>query len=522
MGSRVKIEQGAARGDQVARLQAQLAIVQTQLAHATSAVTKCEPTPEPETSAMLACSLCDVGSTCKLCARCPLPALSVPDKPAASATLAAPEASAPAAPAATSVAEKPGDQGASGMVLPPDAGDVVRKTLLPSEPATAAKQSIPLPQGIEKQVFNNKADRATLWAKYQRSLTVGASKANVSEERVKRSSKCPEHILKQLAGAHERTFYFHVWLNCGQDWAGVTLMESHLLERRHGTKKTRAWMTDGQLMKVFQDREVVDALKEECVENDSLDDKRVRPHPRVPHCKKATQYNTEIEDHMIDQVDNVMKRGIRLEHNLDGPDAEQVVRPFLAQSRSAFGAQAMGSAAPSLAAEANLSQPEAIDERKRPLSTAAATSSPGETEVAETEEEKKKRQRLEWFEQQEEIKQKKLLDKTHERERTQEKRRLEREQERETRRMQAQTLEGRARIWLNGLQSHIRVCATTKSHSATVPTVCCRRASRKSMAPRGLPELLHSRECAPISRRCSMARRLCRISRPWWRKRRAT
>ncbi len=118
----------------------------------------------------------------------------------------------------------------------------------------------------------------------------------------------------------------------------------------------------------------------------------------------------------------------------------------------------MGSAAPSLAAEANLSQPEAIDERKRALSTAAATSSPGETEVAETEEEKKKRQRLERFEQQEEIKQKKLLDKTRARERTQEKRRLEREQGRETRRMQAQTPEGRARIWLNGLQSHIRVC----------------------------------------------------------------
>ena len=77
------------------------------------------------------------------------------------------------------------------------------------------------------------------------------------------TKKCPESVLAKILGAHERRYYFALWLHHGQQWGDVMLFESNSREARTGSHLTHAWMTEGEMQKVWSP-EVVYGLIEAC------------------------------------------------------------------------------------------------------------------------------------------------------------------------------------------------------------------------------------------------------------------
>ena len=353
-------------------------------------------------------------------------------------------------------------------------GGMQRRTLLPANPDRPSAGPISLPDGVEPWVFATKQQRAAAWAKYNRSLTDGPSKEHVTEDdqRAKRTEKMPDDIKAQIAGLHEKAFYFQIWMSCDKKWGNVKSFEEMYLERRFGTKKSEAWLTDGQMMFIFQDREVVDAMQEVCEAENTFEKPSVRAHPKLPRLRKAQQFKCQIEDHEVERVEHVLKRGIRLEHDLDGNDAgdANIVRQCLARARGALGA------APATAATAN-SSPSATLPASAPVAQTANNGSGGSAAVAtasalgaggappgETLEEKKKRERLEKFQHDEERRKDRVAKAQVKKELAAETRRVERETEKQRRADALKTPEGRARVWLGGLQEFIQKADKEVTH----------------------------------------------------------
>ena len=117
--------------------------------------------------------------------------------------------------------DKSPGRGAEGGNADDDAPE--SRSLLPQSPLSPATAQIALPPNVAEPVFASAADRAKAWAKYDRSLCIGPSKAGVatSDTRAKRGDKATPEFLCQIAGAFEKSFYFAVWMGCGQKWANV-------------------------------------------------------------------------------------------------------------------------------------------------------------------------------------------------------------------------------------------------------------------------------------------------------------
>ena len=306
-----------------------------------------------------------------------------------------------------------------------------QKTLLPRF-GSASPVPLDLPDGIRPAQFTDKSERAKMWSKYVRSLEVGASKPDVQEVRSKRASKAPQHIIDQCVGLHEKQYYFHVWLNNQSDWAAVEVWE-----QRCGSKKSQAWLTDDQMMDVFKNRSVVDALQQKCKDDHTEHKPLHRRHPNVPHCAEAHQFLTDIEDSLVETCEKVLKKGATITMQADGAAGEALVRETIAKSASAFGGPSMAQ---------------------------SASSTAGDSDTSMSAEENAKRQRLQRFEELEAEKEKKRFEKEQERETKILLRKEEREREKEKRREYASTPEGRAKVWLAGLQEHISKCDAEAAH----------------------------------------------------------
>ena len=105
--------------------------------------------------------------------------------------------------------------------------ETTQKSMLPMNPTSRASAPIKLPDGVQPAVFESPKHRAAAWAKCQRSLDLGKPRPEYNGERGKRTEKCPDHIQAQLAGTHERQFYFNLWMSCGEKWGDVEIYEEH-------------------------------------------------------------------------------------------------------------------------------------------------------------------------------------------------------------------------------------------------------------------------------------------------------
>ena len=317
-----------------------------------------------------------------------------------------------------------------------------RETLLAINPEKPATSPIELPPGISPAQFSSPEARARSWATYTRSLQVGATKKGVDPdgERSKRSDKCSQDILSQIAGKHEKMFYFQVWLSCGSAWGNVKGYEEHMKEYRKLSVEKECWLTDAQMFQIWRDQEVVDELK--LWAEQQIGEPRVRLNPRIPHCLKAKQFHVSIEDAQIQEASEVLRQGMKMEFDVDGEMGQQFARQHMDRSVRAFGPTA------------------GITENAQPHSTPTSLPSTGLKRSAAAAMEvspksKKKQELLDKFEQQEAAQQQRAADREAKKAAAALARKDKIQRDKETRQEYAKTPEGRAKSWLSGLHDLI-------------------------------------------------------------------
>ena len=396
-----------------------------------------------------------------------------------SAATAAPSAPPPTAPTSTVAPSAPPlvnsaphhatsvKDEASAPALAPENNE----TLLPKNPDAPSMTSLDLPAGVAVHQFHNPEERAKAWARYNRSLLDGPSRAGIdpTKQRAKRQSKVPPHILSQLAGSAEKEFYFQIWMSCESSWAEVEAFEEHWKENRTIGLEKEAWMTDAQMLQVWRDQMVVDQLK--LWASKQTDRPRVRLNPKIPDCAAATQYLVQVEESTTTQVEEVLRKGIRMRFDLEGEGGQAVARSHVARSANTFGHGPMACA--SDASGGKLADALPLQGMKRNASEAGleAVSGPGDL---------RRRQLLEKLEKDEAGKQRKADEKRQKQKEQQEVKRMKIQEEKEARQAVSKTPEGRARTWVGGLQDHIS--------KADVELVACK--SPQCPLPAGL-----AREC---------------------------
>ena len=290
------------------------------------------------------------------------------------------------------------------------------------EEVAAAKASpcpLALPDGVAAAKFASRKDRAQKWAEYVRSL-------NPATVRMGRTMKCPEEILLKMVGCHERSYYFQIWMHNNCNWGDVVVFEEHLREQRAGRHTTKAWLTEDQMVDVFKNPDVVSEL----IRVYSQESKRNRPHPDIPHVLKARQFLCTVADEFRESLENVLRKGARLEVDAEGEAGKMLCQQIMQRSADAF-------------AEPNVLP--IHDGDTKPHTDPPAIKDKDTLD-------------LEKFRKIEEEKKRKAHEKAEEKLKKQQERRAQKAQDKLTQQQFAETPEGRARAWLKGLGDHIAKC----------------------------------------------------------------
>ena len=127
--------------------------------------------------------------------------------------------------------------------------------------------NVPLPDGISEPVFNSRAERAKAWGQYTRSLVASTCNAQGTEQRGSRTSKCPTPIAAKLTTLSAKQYYFAVWMKHRDEkdpWAKIEIFERSYLEKVAGSQLTEAWLTEGQMLDIWKDPDVVAAMQQWC------------------------------------------------------------------------------------------------------------------------------------------------------------------------------------------------------------------------------------------------------------------
>ena len=302
---------------------------------------------------------------------------------------------------------------------------------------------------MEAPDFDSKQQRAASWAKCQRSLQdAGKTKPEYGGERSKRSDKCPAHILSQLSGQEEKLFYFHLWVNCGEKWAAVQIYEEHHFRTIAASEDVEAWLTRAQMAEIWKDDAVITAMQEWA--EAQQDEVRVRAHPKIPHVAAARQWKVQVSEQYQKRMESVVDQHMQLSFGAEGPAGEDVVRNMLARSNAAHGrGGALPATSPSPGLNATINAPQ-----KRPSSAVSIE----DIDDDALPDEKKRRERLDRFKRQEEERAARAAHKAVDKEKAIAQRKQDAQAAKEARQAQAKTPEGRAKVWLNGLQDHINKC----------------------------------------------------------------
>ena len=136
----------------------------------------------------------------------------------------------------------------------------------------------------------------------------------------------------KILGDHERRYYFSFWVSL-ETWGKVKVWEEHCrMESRKDSTKYK-WLMQCELEQLYKDEEIVNAL----ISAKINDPKLHRTHPELPHIKKAMQFKCLIEDSQQKTVANILKQGMRLDGEVEGEDAEMLMRKQMKLSASALG-----------------------------------------------------------------------------------------------------------------------------------------------------------------------------------------
>ena len=190
---------------------------------------------------------------------------------------------------------------------------------------TKSQNPIDLPSGIKKHKFKDAKERRAFWAKYIRSLTPNTS-------RECKIDKCPGNIQMKMLGAHERSYYFQLWCQHEEKWCRVKVWEEHYKLEMKADKTKVQWLTRGQLMKLYEDEEVVEALVQAKLKLMG----HFRPHPELPLVQNAMQYKCVVEDSQTMAVQQIVRQGMSLECEAEGETGRMLAQQHQNQSMAAF------------------------------------------------------------------------------------------------------------------------------------------------------------------------------------------
>ena len=124
------------------------------------------------------------------------------------------------------------------------------------EPQTAAPAALD-EAGAESEarrvgVDNRDRDERAAWMRFHRSLQTGQRKA--------RGEKCPDHIKEGMNREPlKHGYYMDLWVSQKESWGAVVAYERRYSLDVTGTKITEQWLTEGQLMGIYQDKTAVQA-----------------------------------------------------------------------------------------------------------------------------------------------------------------------------------------------------------------------------------------------------------------------
>eukprot|EP00969_Alexandrium_andersonii_P309119 13660710-Alexandrium_andersonii.AAC.1 len=86
-----------------------------------------------------------------------------------------------------------------------------------------------------------------------------------------RTSKIPDDIAAKMASAANKddalNHYFQIWMRCGRDWGRVQNEEQVIRTTSNALKKSRRWKTKKQLVTLYSDATVAEAIVEECMQD---------------------------------------------------------------------------------------------------------------------------------------------------------------------------------------------------------------------------------------------------------------
>ena len=162
-----------------------------------------------------------------------------------------------------------------------------------------------------KEVRTKKEQHAA-YMRYSRSL-------EPASQRSSRSDKCPTHILDLIkSDPYKRAHYQALWLS-QKSWAHVEVFERKYQLELDTSQFISEWVTEGQLMKIYREKDVV----KEIIANKEA--KEIRDHPEAPGCKKALQYWCRLAQRHVEEISKGREFGMNSAAALDTEKDKEVI-----------------------------------------------------------------------------------------------------------------------------------------------------------------------------------------------------
>ena len=183
--------------------------------------------------------------------------------------------------------------------------------------------------------------RQRKWNQYCRTLIPPTEKSGSAE-------KVPDEYLLKMVGAHEKTYFFNLWVSKGDcSWAKVVAYEEHVRIEAAENEQEYEWLTESQLGKVYNDPEIATEIK-----NSKYGQKGFwRPHPELPDNVKAVQFKCLVKDAERKKHIEMVKQKFVSEMELEGDQAVMAMRAVAGRSASSIGSSSSSSAMPTAQSE---------------------------------------------------------------------------------------------------------------------------------------------------------------------------
>ena len=137
--------------------------------------------------------------------------------------------------------------------------------------------------------------------------------------RSSRAEKGSAHIREAIEQNPLQTIYYlDLWLSHEESLGKVVMSERQWLKDQTKSKLSTAWLTLGQLEKIYGDVKVAQGIGK------NKPPEHIRPHPTCPEVEEATPYLSTLHDHKIRQVEKGTEKGVSFTAEVDASDKDVI------------------------------------------------------------------------------------------------------------------------------------------------------------------------------------------------------